>query len=207
MTNQNIDIVLGNALCCSAKKAIELSDMLSRGFKCSNKYLRELVLLNNSIETLICREDIQDSEFNYTLSCIDYSTLLNTIPPLDIFKYYIEVTIDGSIKTYETTSNNVDNIWFLYLSLLNNITEIKEYTTIGCDDGSLNKNINIKSTCNVSRIYFYALEQLKQTVSLQQEYTNIIKGNCFTCLTEVQKDNLINNIMTTCEICDCQLKQ
>lgn len=54
MTSENLDIVLSNALCCSSKKAIIVSDLLSRGDKCAKSKFKELKILNDSIETLLC---------------------------------------------------------------------------------------------------------------------------------------------------------
>ena len=54
MTSENLDIVLSNALCCVAKKAVIVSDLLSINNKCAKSKIKELKILNDSINTLLC---------------------------------------------------------------------------------------------------------------------------------------------------------
>lgn len=54
MTSENLDIVLSNALCCIAQKAVIVSDLLSKGDKCFKSKIKELKILNDSVDALLC---------------------------------------------------------------------------------------------------------------------------------------------------------
>lgn len=62
MTSTNLNIVLTNAACCSATKALAVSKLLSIGSKCAYSEVLNLKLLNDYIEVLRCY--IVDSETN-----------------------------------------------------------------------------------------------------------------------------------------------
>jgi hypothetical protein len=54
MTESNLNIILTNALCCSATKAKEVSKLYSIGNSCADEELAKLKLLNDYIEELRC---------------------------------------------------------------------------------------------------------------------------------------------------------
>jgi len=77
VTTQNINIVLANALKCSAEKAEEISDLLSQGNECANIKIRELKILNDSINLLLCF--MPNTDYKECLSEKQAENIINNI--------------------------------------------------------------------------------------------------------------------------------
>ncbi len=75
MSPNHIYIVLTNALCCSSKKALEVSKLFSTGNLCANNELIKLKLLNDKIKILsdyyFDTTDLETNNFNNKPSCLD----------------------------------------------------------------------------------------------------------------------------------------
>lgn len=52
MKKEDIETLLNESLCCIANKSNELSDLFSKGNKCSNQELEKLNLIINKIKVL-----------------------------------------------------------------------------------------------------------------------------------------------------------
>jgi hypothetical protein len=71
MTESNLNLILTNALCCSATKAKEVSKLYSIGNSCADKELIKLKLLNDKIEVLRCYNFSTDINVtNDSINCL-----------------------------------------------------------------------------------------------------------------------------------------
>ena len=162
MTQENLQIVLGNALCCSAQKAVELSDMLSKGLRCSDKYKRELVVLNNSIQELLCHGIENNSVFEKVITCEEYNILDTTIPLAGTKTYYIEIVSDGETLIYSIIADGIENIYALFLILMATIPSIIDFTvTTECityQDLTGERVFTATLDCSVTSFKMYAVK-------------------------------------------------
>lgn len=210
MRSENLEIVLGNALCCSGKKAVELSDMFSSGLKCTEKYQKELVILNDSINELSCIDINVNSQFKYTIDCVVFAGYFQSIPLLGTKEYTCVVIVDGVYKNYTIQSDGVNTIIDLLQTLMSTIPEITSITInqTGCRIDLGVVIITIDGNCALTSVSLLTRDVSSGIIDPPYDTTNIIIGSCASneCLTSIQIDNLINNILDTCDICKCQLK-
>lgn len=208
MTSNNIDIVLTNALCCSANKANELSDLLSKGSLCTESKVRELKVLNDLINTLFCYQNKPTS-----------SKFILKIP----YSVYVDFTtnVSQTIKNYVFTVNNStysfvgDNttikfdvlINFLGLALPNNYTMTVDFDSISNIKTNTYVYLNITTSCDIINI-----KETTYLISSGAITSNFVfiptgSGNCnpLNCLTEDEFNNSLSKIMSICDICECQL--
>ena len=198
MTSNNIDIVLTNALCCSANKANELSDLLSKGSLCIESKVRELKILNDSINLL---------------KCYNFGNTANTILTIGSTTFNMNgISVTG--KTYNFNINGIiyningDNVTKIFI-LLNDLLKlagyyISSYYNINSDNGIIIYTLN----CNIINLTVSVTISNGTTIIAPTIINQI--GNCIpislNCITEDQMIFLTNRIMKYCDICECQLK-
>ena len=207
MTKNNLNIILGNALCCSANKAIEISDLLSMGNKCVNEKIKNLQILNDSIESLKCYKfdtivPITNSVFTLSLNNNNNSNFAITVIPSG----YPNLSILMNGVTYSIAYDGIKTSYQLFINLLTSLGVFVSVssTTIG--------NITVYTytlNCNIIslNISFYGEAGIINFILML-----ITPGNCnikivppINCLTSTQMDFLAHKIMSICDICDCQL--
>lgn len=205
MTSTNLNIILTNALCCSATKAVALSDKLSKGILCLESEKRELKLLNDRIEILRC--------YNFSIN----GSINNTILTIGD-KNFILSNISVNGREYTIVINGIT-----YIKIGNGIKEIhdlitEQFITLGYFISLETLTVN-----DVNYIkYVVSCEVISLTISapsgvfIPPSYstTAIINqiGVCgitteLNCLTVDQMDKMTHEIMEYCNICDCQLTQ
>lgn len=192
MTFDNLNIVLTNAVCCSAVKAVELSDLLSKGNLCVESKIRELKLLNDRINLLRCYNfDTSTQLATFTVSVTNIEVFASTVFTLNINN------IAGPSVVYNVF-NNINSVYtylftkagFTYI-LISSIGNVKTYlVTALCDTNTLTVSNSNDSSINT--------------------FIQNTKGSCTiktNCITEDQMNSITNEIMEYCNICNCQLKQ
>lgn len=206
MTSDNLNIILTNALCCSATKAVLLSDKLSKGILCLESEKRELKLLNDRIEILKCYK----FEINNTIS--------NTILTLGDKDFTLDI-VSTNLKEYTIIINGIS-----YIKIGDGVKKISELVTeqlitlgyyISSSIVVFNDVVYVRYvlTCQVDSITVN-VEVGSKEVPQPRTTTAVINqiGVCGTvdeinCLTADQMDQMAHEIMEYCDICDCQLTQ
>lgn len=204
MTSTNLNIILTNALCCISAQAAKVSKLYSIGDKCVESEVQKLKLMNDWFNILKCYKiDPITSKF---VVKIDYA---NYIAPSSILRTY-NIVVNGvsssSIQGDGVTLNS-DILNQLLLELLPTSTfEV----------------VIEPASKHVRSVYFY-LDTPCDTISIIGEirrasngellrtssYTNYQTGYCtpINCLTEEEFNKVVANLMSTCDICECQLNQ
>ena len=205
MTSTNLNIILTNAVCCSAKLASKVSKLYSIGDKCADSELAKLKLLNDYIETLRCYKiDTVNTVFKVRLDGSDYNSLLLSISNSN-FKYAIVI---DNIE-YSFIGDNLSKVEELLIPLIQNIPNV-----ISVDlDVSVNIKVDgyaylaINTNCDVSTINYKILKVSDSGEILNVNIPLTQKGVCTVsnCLTDEEYQTLIEYVMSTCDICDCQL--
>ncbi len=200
MTTENINIILTNAVCCISEQAVKVSKLLSIGDKCAESEVNKLKLLNDYVETLRCyNNDPINSKFTVRMLYSDYQSFFEAMSnPLRIYQVQVNSTIytmqgDASKTKFEILEeiiNTIPNVYSFY-NMLEPATKTVRYI-----------KIYIEASCEVYYVNF------NTTVSEDDFlFTLTTPGNCeiTNCLSEEEIQTIINKIMTTCDICDCQL--
>lgn len=202
--SSRIEILLGNALCCSAKQAVKVSKLLSINDNCANEQVKKLKLLNDSINTLLCYGYSSNSKFKYVITCAQIKYYDSTIPPSG---YIFEVVLYDGIKytNYTSIADGIKSYNDLYVELLNSIPDIISYTISDCAaDETVMYTLN--TICSVSNVVVNVYNNSKGVINTYS-YTRTKIGDCINCLDDTQIANLENIIKETCDICECQLPQ
>lgn len=203
MTSTNLNIVLTNAVCCSANLAAKVSKLYSIGDKCADSELVKLKLLNDYIETLRCYKiDAINSKFRY-----------RTLYDAAIFR-----ALSNPLRTYVITVNGVsqnlpgDGIktrFEIIGELLGLFSNVISYTYTEDPDTSNPRYsyLDIEADCDVTEInysvYITATGNLNTSIDLLPYQTGVCTIE--NCLTDEEYQKLIEYVMSTCDICECQL--
>lgn len=199
MTKENLEIIITNGYCCSTKKAVELSKLLSLGSNCTDKKEFELLILNNALNILKCYN------FNGTPSLLSvilygtsYATLSSTLCDAAA-TYYLTV----NDITYTTPGELGKTEEYLFLKLLDMSSKLVSYELI---EVGPDLYWNIKMSCDTTMLIIGTQTNLGTSVI---NFDLISKGDCTinNCLTEEELNKLTHTVMNICDICDCQLKQ
>lgn len=209
MTSTNLNIILTNAVCCTATLAAKVSKLYSIGDKCADAELAKLKLLNDYIETLRCYKiDAINSKFRY-----------RTLYDAAIFR-----TLSNPLRTYTITVNGVsqslpgDGIKTRFeiisdlLGLFPNIISYIYNEDPNTSNPRKNNNyayLDIEADCDVTEInystYITATGALNSSIDLVMYQTGVCTVT--NCLTDEEYQTLIEYVMSTCDICECQLNQ
>lgn len=196
MTEENLEIIITNGYCCSAKKAVELSKLLSLGNICTDKKEFELLVLNNALKALKQYEyNLGASEFSILYENIDYDKLIGAISQPSI-----EYAVSVNGITYSQFGDNSTPEVDLILSLLSNSGKYIEFIPI---QQGIDFLFKFKMTCDVTQVFFGDI------TNPLIEYDVYKTGNCqlTNCLSDDALNKLTHTVMNICDICDCQLKQ
>lgn len=205
MTSTNLNIILTNAVCCSARLAKEVSKLYSIGSKCADAELAKLKLLNDYIETLRC----------YKIDAINAKFKYRTLYDAAIFR-----ALSNAARTYTITVNGItqslpgDGIKTRFqiiselLDLFPNIVDYYYYEDPDTADPRYSY-LYIEADCDVTEInysvYITATGALNTSIDLLAYQTGICTVS--NCLTDEEYQTLIEYVMSTCDICECQLNQ
>lgn len=201
MNSTNLNIILTNAVCCSARLATEVSKLYSIGDKCTDSELAKLKLLNDYIETLRCYKiDSVNSIFILRQTINDYDEGYNEISSSSLL---YTATLNGTV--YSLQGDGVTSVGEIYSELTMSLPNIINYYTIFDNTYAYTYVI---FNC-LAKTLLGGVSDLKGDNIVNFKYTLIQEGNCNikNCLTEEEYNILIKYVMSTCDICECQLNQ
>lgn len=205
MTQENLAIVLNRANCCIAEKALQLSKLWSIGSKCYKEELRNLKILNDSVDVLLNQAFTQNSIFAISLTTLEYEAYTVTPVPLG---YIIRVTINGvshqlegdGVKTSKDLFLEIINLYFadkiISSTFEGPLSEIYVYT--------------IEATCDVNSIYISILDFIDNSGLEQVTYitndlvtpgtytlnANGVIVSTYTAIGSITYDTLIQTLLT-----------
>lgn len=210
MTSENLNIVLSNAVCCSATKSLELSDLLSKGNLCTSSNIRELKILNDAINTLLCYK-IDQVQNKFVLRLL-YSNYIDFITNVTLPTKEYVLNVNG--VDYSFIGDDLTTKYDAFMLLVDTAFGTGNYsTTIDIDtpiDGvDTYVYINIYCPCDTVNIdentYLISTGALISSFS----FLSTNSENCvpLNCLTEDEFNKLVSTLMSICDICECQLKK
>lgn len=148
MTQENLEIVLNRANCCIAEKALQLSKLWSIGSNCYKEELRNLKILNDSVDVLLNEAFTQNSIFVMKLSEENYKLYANLV--LSSSEYIVikinnvdhNVYGDDSSTALELILNYFESIGYI-VTYDETLREIYEYIIeTPCDINTLQVNLD-----------------------------------------------------------------
>lgn len=206
MTSTNLNIILTNAVCCAATLAAKVSKLYSTGNKCADSELAKLKLLNDYIETLRCYKiDSIPAKFRYRTVYAKGSVFKQITNP----KFMYTITINNI--TYSLQGDGIKTRLDIIAELLNLSTNIISYSYSEDPDDSNPRYsyLNIEASCDTTSITYSEYEINNPSNIIIVELANYQIGVCTVsnCLTDKEYQTLIEYVMSTCDICECQLNQ
>lgn len=199
MTSSNLNIILTNAVCYSANLAAKVSKLYSIGDKCADLELVKLKLLNDYIETLRCYQ-IDPINAKFTGRSTTFNNLSNPL------KTYV-ITINGVSNSM--AGDGVLKVVEILSLLMDMFTETISYSYYTETGEKLVKYTYTfaETTCDVESIQVQIITTATGVVTFDGNSTPTQTGVCYptSCLTEEEYNTLIEYVMKTCDICECQL--
>ena len=205
MTSTNLNIILTNAVCCVATLAAKVSKLYSIGDKCADAELAKLKLLNDYIETLRCYKiDAITTKFRYR-TLYNAAIFRNLSNPKRIYT----ITVDGVSQSLP--GDGIHTRFEIIAKLLDMFPNIISYDYNEDPDTSNPRYayLNIEADCDVTSIVYSVFDTDSQTTTTTIELLPYQTGVCTVsnCLTDEEYQTLIEYVMSTCDICECQLNQ
>jgi len=205
MTDENINLVLTNSLCCIGRYAVKVSKLLSIGDSCADSEVVKLKLMNDYFNAARC----------YNNTAINNNTIINFTTANPSFFYLNKVTTLS--RVYEIIINDVnypfigDGVSTILELLILKLIELNVYIShnqvdIGSVDGTTSTSVTFTLQCSVESMILYYDSGTGSITSLVGDLIQL--GTCTTlsnCLTEVEFEIIMNKLMEACEICPCQL--
>lgn len=205
MTSSNLNIILTNAVCCAATLAAKVSKLYSIGDKCADAELAKLKLLNDYIETLRCYKiDAVPAKFRYR-TLYSAAIFRNLSNPKRIYT----ITVNGVSQS--APGDGVKTRFELIADLLDLFPNIISYAYSEDPDVANPRYayLDIEADCDVTSIVYSVFDNDLQTTTSTIELLPYQTGICTVsnCLTDEEYQTLIEYVMSTCDICECQLNQ
>ncbi len=215
MTDENINLVLTNVMCCLGNYGVKVSKLLSINDSCAESEVIKLKLLHDYYEAVRCYNTtpVVTVEGTVLPEIIRITTLnsselyFNSLSELD-FVYDVSVLTDITIGL-SFTGDGVKTVGELIVETLTTAGYYISHTM------ELIDNLGI-----ISCIYTFTLRCDVRGLAVNHGMlgvfgTEIQRGSCGTevstspenCLTQEEFDILINRLMKACDICPCQLIQ
>lgn len=214
MTDENINLVLTNSLCCLGTKGKEVAKLLSIGDSCAESEVIKLKILHDyynaikcynttpivTIEGTILSEIISITTLSSSELCLNNVSILNG-------EYTVFINDGGYVSTL-VLGDGVKTIGELVIETLITLGYYISHTVeITSFQGITIYKYIFTLTCNV-------LAMAVGYLLLGVGGIEIQKGDCGTeiltspenCLTQEEFDIIINRLMEACDICPCQLK-
>ncbi len=205
-TEDKLNVILSNALCCSSELADKVAKMYLIGNKCADSELRKLKLLIDKIKAL--------RKYKFPISNTNsiYSTVF-----LESYYYPYTEVLESDIAEYiDLYVNDVlyvitpDNVSTSEQLIIAKLQELGVYVDSYIQDFN---SLRYELTCNVTQfnfiIYYEFLAESEVIETFDFNFNIFQQGICpvtyLNCLTEEQLDDLSHDIMKECDICDCQL--
>jgi hypothetical protein len=166
MTQENLEIVLNRANCCIAEKSLQLSKLWSIGNKCYKEELRDLKILNDSVDTLLSQAFTQNSVYQLDITATNYNLLSTYIPTVS--EYIIIYTNnephnvygDGVKTLLELITDYIESISGS-ITISDPILERRLITIIlPCDINSFNLNLYNTDVTNGSEYFEVSLVEI-----------------------------------------------
>lgn len=205
MTTENINIILTNAICCSSKLAAEVSDMLSSGNKCANSKLNDLLVLQNYIRILNCyQNDSVESVFIYK---IDYKSYESMILANTLINRKYGFKINNTLETLQGSGG--PNLTDILSQIVDDSDILISYNSSYSDTKILDAvYLTTRAVCYAESLS-YIVTDLSDNVISEIPFILTNPGSCDpqNCFTEDEINEIINKLMSLCDICECQLIQ
>ncbi len=213
MTDENINLVLTNSLCCLATEGKKVAKLLSIGDSCAESEVIKLKLLYDYYEAVRCYNTTPVvTMIGVIPEIISITTLsgselcLNNVSILD-GDYTVFINDGGYVSTH-VIGDGVKTVGELIIETLTTsgyyISHTVEVTTI----------LEITSYKYIFTLTCNVLAMAVSYLTFGTTGIEIQKGDCGTaistlpenCLTQEEFDIIINRLMNACDICHCQLK-
>ena len=205
MTNENINLVLTNSLCCIGKYAVKVSKLLSIGDKCADSEVIKLKLMNDYFNVAICYNNI--IEINNTIISLTTQNpsffYLNNISILN--RSYVVIINGISYSFIGNGTSTILALLILKLTILNFYISHTQVNTNGVDSIT-STLVTFILTCDVKSMMLFYNDGTGNTTTISGNLIQL--GNCISvtnCLTEIEFEIIMNKLMDICEICPCQL--
>lgn len=221
MTFDNLNIVYTNALCCTSKLGVKVSDMYSRGDKCASSEMFKLKILQDKL--LILKQYLVDhcnliknGKFTYDLSYWSISPLEDSWIWVDGEAYYNSTDEGGTLSQNCLYPSRTYTLSFDYNYIQNSPAEEYIIITIGGTEYTVgplvastdNQHVELTVICGEStEVSFYTISSVSPSNDISIDNVIIRNADDNGCLTEEQIDKLAHDIMKECDICNCQLTQ
>ena len=224
MNNQNLELILTNAKCCSSKLASEVSYMYSIGNNCSKSEFNKLKLLQDRMDAL-CRY-----KSTYLTNIVKNGTFNNNTSFWTINNpgnWIYSTILDGSIiykgadegGTFSQDILTLNENYIISFDIIFNNLGNSENCNLVINFGSNSYPITLSSSTSIQHISFPATcigntVLSFYTISFPSPSSlyyidNIVINKASevlkTCLTEEKMNLMAHDIMKQCDICDCQL--
>jgi formylmethanofuran dehydrogenase subunit E-like metal-binding protein len=195
MTQENLAIVLNRANCCIAEKALQLSKLWSIGSKCYKEELRNLKILNDSVDALLNNAFTQGSIFQSILTNSQYTFVNTTVLNSTLYLYIneVEYTIepDGVITILNAITSKLTELGITY-SVTGSVNETYLFTVeADCSITSIRTSYNylISTPGSETVAIFFATPAL--------DGTYILYNNGAILATYVATSTTLLNVYTT----------
>lgn len=205
MTDENINLVLTNSLCCIGKYAVKVSKLLSIGDKCADSEVIKLKLMNDYFNVALCYNNIVIN----TNSIISFNTSIGSVFYLSGTSFLgreYHVVINGLKYTfYGDGSSLILTLLILKLTNLNFYISHTQFSTVD-KAGTVATIVKFTLTCNVkSMLLLYDPGAETDIISYGELLELGVCTPVTNCLTEIEFEIIINKLMDVCEICPCKL--
>lgn len=208
ITNNNLNIILTNALCCISEQAVKVSKLYSIGDKCADSELQKLKLMNDWFEALKCynTEESVNSKFLLKVEYNIYAILLKA--PSNV-NYSYNITINGIL--YSVNGDGVTSIVDLINILILSAPGIISTTVTEDPDNFTPRYVYsyIEADCDITNINYKVIQISDGVILTNVDWTMYQQGVCTitNCLAEESFNIIVTKLMKECDICECQLNQ